>query len=220
MKPDPQRLAPLIKLPPPDNAKSLLRIIGMFSYYAKWIRKFSDKIRPLNSVTQFPLNQQQISAFETLKNELVQSSMQTIVENIPFTVETDASDLAISATLNQDGRPVAFHSRTLQGSEQYYSSVEKETQAIVEAINHWRHFLLDRHFILITDQRSVAFMYDYKSSSKIKNDKIMRWRIALSPYSYDIHYRPGQACRAGARAGVGSRGSDSFYRSRSRSRSR
>ena len=192
----PQRLAPLIKLPPPDNAKSLQRIIGMFSYYAKWIRKFSDKIRPLNSVTQFPLNQQQISAFETLKNELVQSSMQTIDENIPFTVETDASDFAISATLNQDGRPVAFHSRTLQGSEQYYSSVEKEAQAIVEAINHWRHFLLGRHFILITDQRSVAFMYDYKSSSKIKNDKIMRWRITLSPYSYDIHYRPAQ-CNSG-----------------------
>ncbi|XP_012562704.1 uncharacterized protein LOC101238699 [Hydra vulgaris] len=70
LKPDPQRLAPLIKLPPPDNAKSLQRIIGMFLYYAKWIRKFSDKIRPLNSVTQFPLNQQQISAFETLKMNL------------------------------------------------------------------------------------------------------------------------------------------------------
>ena len=30
----------------------------------------------------------------------------------------------------------------------------------------------------------------------MKNDKIMRWRIALSPYSYDIHYRPGQ-CNSG-----------------------
>ncbi|XP_047137877.1 uncharacterized protein LOC124814332 [Hydra vulgaris] len=118
--------------------------------------------------------------------------------NIPFTVETDASDFAISATLNQDGRPAAFHSRTLQESEQYYSSVEKEAQVIVEAINHFLlgHFLLGLHFILITDQRSVAYMYDYKSSSKIKNDKIMRWRIALSPYSYDIDDRPGQ-CNSG-----------------------
>ena len=35
-------------------------------------------------------------------------------------------------------------------------------------------------------------MYDYKASSKIKNDEIMRWRISLSPYSYDIYYRPGE----------------------------
>ena len=35
-------------------------------------------------------------------------------------------------------------------------------------------------------------MYDYKSSSKIKNDKIMWWRVALSPYPYDIQFRPGK----------------------------
>nr|XP_047146265.1 uncharacterized protein LOC124819107 [Hydra vulgaris] len=48
LKPYSKRLAPLIKLPPSDNVKSLQHIIGMFSYYA---RKFSDEIRPLNSVT-------------------------------------------------------------------------------------------------------------------------------------------------------------------------
>ena len=75
---------------------------------------------------------------------------------------------------------------------QHQAPVEKEAQAIVEAIHHWRHFFLGRHFILITDQKSVSCMYDYKSSSKIKNDKIMRWRVALSPYPYDIQFRPGK----------------------------
>ena len=191
LQPDPERLASLINLPTPTCSKSLKRVIGMFSYNARWIQSFSDKIKLLNSATHFPLNQIEVNVFESLKAELAEAAMQEIDENVSFTGETDAFDFAISGTLNQDGRPVAFHSRTLQGSEQFHSSVEKEAQAIVEAIHHLRYFLLCRHFTLITDQRSVAYMYDYKSSSKIKNDKIMRWRVALSPYSYDIHYRPG-----------------------------
>ena len=35
-------------------------------------------------------------------------------------------------------------------------------------------------------------MYNYKSSDKIKNDKTMRCRVALSPFSYYIQFRPGK----------------------------
>ena len=36
---------------------------------------------------------------------------------MPFFVECDASKVAVSATLNQGGRPVAFMSRVFQGNE-------------------------------------------------------------------------------------------------------
>ena len=83
-------------------------------------------------------------------------------------------DYAIAATLNQAGRPVAFFSRTLNKSEHHQSSVEKEACAIVESVLKWRHYLQGRHFKLITDQRSLAFMYDQKRpGTKIKNDKMV-----------------------------------------------
>ncbi|KAG8173283.1 hypothetical protein JTE90_009856 [Oedothorax gibbosus] len=37
----------------------------------------------------------------------------------------------------------------------------------------------------------MAFMFDQQHSSKIKNEKIMRWRLELANFKFDIIYRPG-----------------------------
>ena len=125
-----------------------------------------------------------------MKNKLSQATLQPIDEDLPFTVETDASDFAIAATLNQNNKPVAFHARTLSSTEQKHSSVEKEAYAIVEALRKWKHLLIGKHCNLVTDQRSVSFLLDLKHPSKIKNDKIQRWHLELAPYDFTTVYRP------------------------------
>ena len=62
-------------------------------------------------------------------------------EKVSFELETGASDLAIAATLNQNGRPVEFFLHTLQGPEISQVSGEKVAKAIIEAIHQWRHYL-------------------------------------------------------------------------------
>ena len=125
-----------------------------------------------------------------MKNKLSQTSLQPNDEDSPFTVETDASDFAIAATLNQNSKPVAFHARTLFSIETNYSSVEKEAYAIVEALRKWKHLLIGKHFNLVTDQRSISFMLDLKHPSKIKNDKIQQWRLEFALYDFTTIYRP------------------------------
>ena len=51
---------------------------------------------------------------------------------MPFVAEYDASDVAISATLNQGDRLVAFMSGTLHGSELHYPAVEKEALLLLK----------------------------------------------------------------------------------------
>lgn len=120
----------------------------MFAYYAKWISRFSDKIKNLKSTKIFPLSGEALLSFQTLKTDLINASLTAISDDLMFVVETDASHNSVSAVLSQDNRPVAFHSRSLQGSELNYASVEKEALAIVDAVEKWRHFLIGRHFIL------------------------------------------------------------------------
>ena len=61
-------------------------------------------------------------------------------------VETDVSDHMIAGILlvttkDNEIRPVAFFSCSLQGVEKNYNTHDKELLAIFEAIKNWQHFL-------------------------------------------------------------------------------
>jgi len=129
---------------------------------------FSEKIKPLIEAKEFPLREKAVRALKTLKQDLTSAAFKVIDEKLPFVSETDAPDDAISVTLNQEDRPVAFFSRTLNKCESHQSSVEKEACVIVEAIRKWAHLLSGRRFTVVTDQQSVSFVYDVRHSSKIK----------------------------------------------------
>jgi len=96
IKPDPERLKPLLDLPAPKNRGELQRVVGMLAYYAKWLPNFSEKIRPLMRATIFPLPDDGAATFERLK-QLSKACLGSIDENAPFTIECDASNFAIAA---------------------------------------------------------------------------------------------------------------------------
>ena len=191
IKPDPDRVRDLLDIPVPRTKKQLQRAIGIFAYYAKWLYCYSDTVRPLLDTVEFPLSREAETSFNTLKSSLAEVSLQAIDFNAPFVVETDASDVASAGILNQSGKPVAFHSRTFSENEKHLPSVEKEALAIVDCVRKWRHFLAGTHFQIITDQRSVSYIFNIKHTNKIKSEKLGRWRLELSTLSYDVIYRPG-----------------------------
>ena len=85
---------------------------------------------PLVKSKSFPLNLECQNTFQNLKIDIENSVVCTIDESDPFELETDASDVAILGVLNQNGCPIAFYSRTLQGPELKHPPIEKEACAI------------------------------------------------------------------------------------------
>ncbi len=87
---------------------------------------------------------------------------------------------------------MAFFSRTLSGSEKHQSVIEREACAIVEAIRRWNSLLhATPKPTIVTDQRSVSFLFGRCQASKIKSEKLARWRLELADLDYNIAYRPG-----------------------------
>lgn len=118
--------------------------MGFLAYYARWLPCFSDKIARVKVVTNLHLDVKSLEDFN-LKEGFEDASSQAIDESLPFVVECDASEVAISVTL----KPTAFASRSLSKCEFNCPPVEKEATAVVEGKRH--HFLASRHFILVME---------------------------------------------------------------------
>ncbi|MEL7308806.1 MAG: RNase H-like domain-containing protein, partial [Pseudomonadota bacterium] len=194
-RPDPERMEALRQYPIPQTMAELNRLLGLLAYYSKWICDFSNKVRPLLNAQKekkFPLNNECTTAISILMNAL-----ENAVLAIPdpkaghLLLETDASGSCIGAVLSQAGRPIAFFSRTLSPSEQKQSVIEREAMAIVEATRKWNEYLHIFPTVIKTDQKAVSYIYS-KQKSRIKNEKLARWRLELSEFNYSISYRRGQ----------------------------
>lgn len=96
-------------------------------------------------------------------------------------VHTDASKLGLAGILFQrntdDGQmhPIQYWSKKTTTTEEKYHSYELETMAVVQALQHWRVYLLGIHFEIITDCKAFKATMD-----KTDVPKIARWSLVLN----------------------------------------
>ena len=93
-------------------------------------------MKPLSELTSSKVNfkwgAEQQEAFETLKSIMGADCLNVYPNyNQPFEIYTDASDYQLGAAIIQKGRPVAYWSRSLQPTQQKYTTTEKELLAII-----------------------------------------------------------------------------------------
>jgi hypothetical protein len=168
----------------------------MASYYWKFIPSFSQTAVPLHSLlkknTTFEWLGEQEEAFQGLKHKLMsQPILQYPDFSKEFILSTDASNKGTGAVLakGQLGKelPIAYASRSLNMAERNYSTSEKEPLAIIWGTKHFRPYLYGRKFKITMDHQPLTSIMNVKDPSS----RLLRWRIKLEEYDYEILYKKG-----------------------------
>ena len=103
---DDDKIHPILEFPIPKNIKQLQRLLGMASWYRKFIPRCVEIIEPLKRLLKknkmWEWGIEQTEAFEKIKKLLTSAPILTCPDfSQPFQLETDASDTGLREVLTQ-----------------------------------------------------------------------------------------------------------------------
>lgn len=197
VKPNPAKIEAVKNFPIPKTQKEIKQFLGLLGYYRKFIPNFAKLTKPMTTCLKKGRvinieNKEYRQSFEDSKILLINAPILQYPDfEKQFIVTTDASNFAIGAILSQNingkDMPIAYASRTLNDHEINYSTTEKELLGIVWAVKYFRPYLYGVKFKIRTDHRPLTWLMSLKDP----NSKLMRWRIKLDEYTYEIEYKKG-----------------------------
>ena len=106
---------------------------------------------------------------------------------------------------DRDQRRIAWlGSRVLSPAEsnysilEYYSNIEREALAFIEAVKYFHKFLAMRKFFILSDHKLLQYIRVFKSNNVPEriSARLQRWAITLPSHNYEVQYVRGDAMHA------------------------
>ena len=147
-----------------------MRFLGMAGYYREFCRNFSDVVSCLTNLlcknVKFVWTDDCQESFTRVKL-LLQNSPILISPNYekPFKLIIDTSDIGAGAVVVQEDaqgidHPVCYYSKKFLKHQKNYSTVEKETLALLLALNHFDVYMGATPFeiVVYTDHNPLTII--------------------------------------------------------------
>ena len=191
LKPDPEKVEAVQKMPAPGSKKELCRFLGMINYMGKFISDLAQKtsivrdlLKERNEWQWLPVHQK---CFNDLK--LACSSQPTLVYydvSKPVKISCDSSQYGLGAVCLQNEKPVAYASRSLSDAEKRYAQIE-ELLAIVYACERFHQYIYGRTVQIKSDHKPLESIFQkplYQSPLRLQ-----RMLLKLQRYDLNVTYK-------------------------------
>ncbi|KAK8663978.1 hypothetical protein V6N13_083783 [Hibiscus sabdariffa] len=190
---DGEKIKAVQEWPVPNNVSELRSFLGLANYYRRFVEGYSRKTSVLTDLLKkgekWIWSKDCQRAFKELKAVIISDPILALLDiERPLEVETDASGYAIGGVLMQDGHPVAFESRKLNGAETRYTTQERELLAVVHCLRAWRHYLLGSRFIVRTDNTAISY---FLTQPKL-TARQARWQEFLAEFDFGFEHKAGR----------------------------
>ena len=195
VKPDEAKIEAIKMMPHPEDKKGAERLLCMLNYLAKFIPNMSTMSKPIRDIlkedVEFRWGNVQEEAFLKLKERITSSHVLAYYDvNKPVTMSCDASKSGLGAVLIQEGKPVAYASRSLTDAETRYAQIEKELLTVVFGFERFNQYTYARYVEVETDHKPLVSIV--KKSLTDAPPRLQRMLMRLQRYDFTLKYNPGK----------------------------
>ena len=162
---DPNKLSAVANWNPPTTTKGVREFLGFTGYYRRFVPDYSTVaqalVHLLGKDCTFKWTTACQNAFEALRTLLIKAPVLAFPkEDLPYIVDTDASDYGIGGVLSQNiegtEHVIAYHSKSLNPAQQKYCTTRRELLAVVSTLDHFKGYAWGPHFSVRTDHAALV----------------------------------------------------------------
>ena len=186
---DPNKLSAVANWIPPSTIKGVREFLGFTGYYRRFVPDYSTVAQPLVRLLgkdcKFKWTEACQDAFKALRALLIKAPVLAFPkEDLPYIVDTDASDYGIGGVLSQNvegsEHVIAYYSKSLNPAQQKYCTTRRELLA-------FKGYVWGPKFLIRTDHAALVWLTNLKNIQGM----LACWLAKLQQFHFDIIHRPG-----------------------------
>ena len=196
VEPDPRKIQGIEEMTPPETKQQLQSFLGVVTYMGNFVPHLSHHTEPLRQLLKkdiaFYWDDQLTQSFQEIKHLLKRATSKPLEyydRRKEVMIQADASLRGLGACLIQDGKPIAFASKSLTGAESRYANIEKELLAVVLACICFNTYLQGRSSTVQSDHKPLEMIH--LKSLHNTPPRLQRMLLQLQKYDMKIVYKPG-----------------------------
>ena len=196
VEPDPKKIQGIEEMTVPETKQQLQSFLGMVTYMGNFIPHLSHHTEPLRQLLKkdvtFYWDDQLTRSFQEIKHLLKKATSKPLGyynRRKAVIVQVDASLRGLGTCLIQDGKPIAFASKSLTGAESRYANIERELLTVIFACIRFNTYLQGCRFTVQSDHKPLEMIH--LKSMHNAPPHLQRMLLQLQKYDMKIEYKPG-----------------------------